>query len=285
MEKVKRWALRGFLGLALLAGLLLITVYGLSQLVLGQKFEPVERAFTAPTDVDADSIAEGGRLALIAGCYNSCHGEGAEGQDFFGLTAPNLTRLVHEYSDAELEAAIRQGIRPDGAGLFAMPAESFSYMSDDDLGRIIAYLRSIPRSSNDPGPRRFPVMLRGFLLFLKYWEGVELLQPNQIGEATPPASAPEEQKAFGRYLAKSYCSECHGVDLFGGDRFPDLIVASGYRLDEFQSLMTLGQTFDGRELTLMALVAQGRFSHFNAAEVEALYAFLTSEEFTTAERE
>ncbi|MEE8371273.1 MAG: cytochrome c, partial [Sphingomonadales bacterium] len=213
MEKVKRWALRGFLGLALLAGLLLITVYGLSQLIIGQKFEPALRAFTAPTDADADSIAEGGRHAQIRGCYGGCHGEGAEGQDFFGLTAPNLTRLVHEYSDPELEAAIRQGIRPDGAGLFAMPAEMFSYMSDEDLGSIIAYLRSLPRSSNDPGPRRFPVMLRGFLLFLKYWEGVELLQPNQTAKVPPPASTPTGQQDFGRYLAKSVCSECHGVDL------------------------------------------------------------------------
>ncbi|MCH8203066.1 MAG: c-type cytochrome [Proteobacteria bacterium] len=283
MEKLKRWALRGLAGLVLLVVGLAVAVFMLSEGVLNQRFEPLERAFTVPDD--AKSIAAGGRLALVVGCYNGCHGKGAGGSDFFGLAAPNLTKLVYEYSERELEAAIRQGIRPDGAGLIAMPSDSFSHMSDEDLGRIIAFLRSLPRSENDPGRRRFSAMNRLFLIYLKYWQGVEVLQPTLTSKASPPASAPSEQQAFGRYLASFVCSECHGGDLFGSSDFPDLIVASAYTLDEFRHLMATGETFDDRELTLMALVSEKRFSHFNEAEVEALYAFLTSEEFTGAVRQ
>ena len=103
---------------------------------------------------DAAAIAEGGRLARILGCHD-CHGEHLEGRLFFSephvadLVAPNLSRLVPSYSDAELARAIRHGIRRDGTGLFAMPSASFFHLSDEDLGRLIAYLRRQPRRDGD----------------------------------------------------------------------------------------------------------------------------------------
>ncbi len=282
MKKLKRWALRGLAGTALVAGALTAVLLILSQRLVSERFEPAERTITVPGD--PESIAEGGRLARVRGCYDGCHGEGAGGADLFGLAAPNLTKVVHEISDSELEAAIRQGIRPGGASLIAMPSDAFSHLSDEDLGRIIAFLRSLPVSDNDPGARRFPAQIRLLLIFFTYWEGVEVQAAERTAKAPPPASAPKEPVAFGRYLAFSICAECHGIDLFGQFGTPDLIMASAYTLDEFRQLMATGEAVGDRELGLMASMARRRFSNLNDGEVEALHSFLTSGEFVDAAR-
>ena len=49
------------------------------------------------------------------------------------IVAPNLTRIVHEYSDQELEAVIRHGVRPDGSSVVIMPSAMFANVSDEGL--------------------------------------------------------------------------------------------------------------------------------------------------------
>jgi hypothetical protein len=36
------------------------------------------------------------------------------------------------------------GVRPNGRSVFSMPAHTFSGLSDDDLGAILAFLRHFP---------------------------------------------------------------------------------------------------------------------------------------------
>lgn len=282
-NKFIRWLVRGLVGLVGLLVLLVGLFYGLSENLLNKHFEPVARTVAIPDD--AESIAEGERLARVRGCMDGCHGEGARGQMFFILVAPNLTRLSHDYSTTELEAAVRQGIRPDGRSVFAMPSSSFSHMSDTDFGKIVAFLRSLPISDNDPGTRHFPAEARGLLLYATYWEGLNFREAEVTSKVTPPAEAPTEPVAFGRYLAKSICAECHGLDLTGQLEFPDLIVASAYSREEFHHLLATGEPTGDRELGLMGEMARHRFVHMNADEVDALYSYLTSDEFLTLPRE
>ncbi len=68
------------------------------------------------------------------------------------VVAPNLTAAVRSYNDAELVNIIRNGVRPDGRSMVIMPAEVFIGLSDSDLGRIIAFLRSLPAKAAGPGP-------------------------------------------------------------------------------------------------------------------------------------
>src|SRR5262249_33691256 len=58
--------------------------------------------------------------------------------------APNLTRIVREYSDGELERVIRHGVKRDGTTTWIMPAQMFTAMSDRDLADVIAFVRSVP---------------------------------------------------------------------------------------------------------------------------------------------
>ena len=153
MKRLLRWI---GVGLASLMGLLIIgcaVVYVLSERMLQRSYELPATALAVPTD--AESLVEGRRLATVRGCFNGCHGKNAEGVVMFDqpiiarVVAPNLTAAVGRYSDAELALIVRKGIRPDGHTLLIMPAEVFGGMTDADLGRIIAFLKSLPASTGE----------------------------------------------------------------------------------------------------------------------------------------
>src|SRR5437764_7369307 len=155
MKRLLRWM---GVGLASLVGALIVActvVYMLSERMLRRTYDVPAVTLTVPTD--AESIVEGQRLATVRGCFNGCHGKNAEGVVMFDqpiiarVVAPDLTAAVRRYSDAELALIVRKGIRPDGHTLLIMPAEVFGGMTDADLGRIIAFLKSLPPATG-PGP-------------------------------------------------------------------------------------------------------------------------------------
>ena len=145
MKRLLRWigvALGSVVGLGIVA---YAVVYVLSERVLQHTYAIPAVAISIPTD--PASIIEGRRLATIRGCFGGCHGKQAEGVVMFDqpmigrFVAPNLTAAVRKYSDAELAVIIRNGVRPGGRSMMVMPAEAFVLLTDDDLGRIIAFLK------------------------------------------------------------------------------------------------------------------------------------------------
>lgn len=142
---------------AVAAGLAFVAaayVYVASERVIHRQYEAPLEPVTVPTD--PASIVQGKRLATIRGCYGGCHGEGIEGKvwvdDFREgrAVAPNLTAVAHDYSPAELARVIRYGVRPNGEGVQIMPSPMFYHPSEADVGRIIAFLRSVPRVEGHP---------------------------------------------------------------------------------------------------------------------------------------
>ena len=127
-----------------------VVAYVLSERVLRHTYRFPAVAISIPTD--PASISEGRRLATIRGCVGGCHGKQAEGVVMFDepmigrIVAPNLTAAVRKYSDAELAVIIRNGVRPTGRSMMVMPAEAFVLLTDEDLGRIIAFLNHCQRS-------------------------------------------------------------------------------------------------------------------------------------------
>jgi len=67
------------------------------------------------------------------------------------IVAPNLTASFRQYSDAQLAVIIRRGLRRDGRTAPLMPAEEYMWLTDADLGRIMAFLKSLP-PADGPGP-------------------------------------------------------------------------------------------------------------------------------------
>ena len=136
--------------LATLVGLAIIAyaaLYLLSERVLHRTYAVPTLSVSVPSD--SASVIEGRRLATIRGCYGDCHGKEAEGAVMFDkpmiarIVAPNLTAAVRKFSDTELTNIIRNGVRPDGRSMLVMPSETFVQLTDEDLSRIIAFLKSL----------------------------------------------------------------------------------------------------------------------------------------------
>lgn len=253
-------------------------VYVISERVIHRKYD-VALAPPIAIPTDAASVAEGERLAHIRGCNGSCHGERVGGHSwdegwFAGRAmAPDLALAARTYSTAELERVIRRGVRANGEGVEIMPSPMFYHLSDEDLGRIIAFLRSAEVTDKriyafDAGPKWRWQMVTGE--WLPWPEDIAGLGPRM------PAPSPDDTLRFGEYLARTSCSECHGDRLEGGPGTPNLTVAAAYSIEDFTKLMRTGVALGGRELRLMSDVARARFSHFNDTEIGALHAYLRS---------
>lgn len=280
-EKTVRGLLRWIaVALGALAALGLVAfgvVSALSEHVLRRTYEVPSVAISIPTDPAA--IGEGRRQTAIHGCLGDCHGRPGEGRVMFDqpmigrIVAPNLTSAVRRYSDAQLAAIIRQGVRPGGRSVLVMPSEAFATLTDADLGRIIAYLKSLPAVAG-PGPSISlgPVGRLGFVL------GEFKPVAQLIAEAVPPPEATNEDAAFGRYLARTICAEWHGSDLRGSSNpdftSPSLQVVAAYSPQAFQALLRAGVALGGRTLPVMSPRARDSLTQLTDAEITALYGYL-----------
>jgi hypothetical protein len=62
------------------------------------------------------------------------------------------------FTDADFVRAIRHGVAPDGRELAIMPSQIFNHLSDQDLGALIAYLKTVPPVDNEtPKPQLMPL--------------------------------------------------------------------------------------------------------------------------------
>ena len=277
MKRLLRWL---GIGLGAVLGLIVIAlgaIYVLSQHKLNKRYPLPQTAIVVPNDVA--SIAAGQRLATIAGCYNSCHGRQVEGAVLFDepiigrLIAPNLTASVRAHSDAELANIIRHGLRPDGRSVFVMPAEALTYLSDADLGRIIAFLRSLPASAG-PGPGSF----LGPLGRLGVVTGQFKMAAQLIAETVPLPEAAGPDAVTGRYIAQTVCAHCHATDLRGRTTpayvSPNLQIVSAYSADAFTRLLRTGVPLGGQKLGMMRQEAQLNLLLLTDAEIASLYSYL-----------
>ena len=173
---------------------------------------------------DAASLERGKHLVTLL--CSGCHGENLAGTAFFNdpglgtIHAKNLTSgkggIGASYTDADFVRTLRHGVRPDGTSVFVMPSRDFHYLSDQDLGSIIAYLRTVPPVDQEWAPKQFTPMgnvLIGVGVFDNF------MMADQIDHTGPRPAAPTigVTKEYGDYLARlNGCRHCHGQQLSGG---------------------------------------------------------------------
>jgi mono/diheme cytochrome c family protein len=185
-------------------------------------YEVVPAAVTIPTD--STTIAMGKSIA-IANCIE-CHGDDLGGTAFFNdpnlasIPAPNITTgkggKTAEYSTTDWIRGIRHGIKKDGKPAMIMPSKGFQYLSDEDLGALIAYLKITP-----PVDKSWPAPSFTFLSKILMSAGAfgdvlsaEIIDHDKVKQVTAPAKG--ATVAYGDYLVKvSACRNCHGVRLNG----------------------------------------------------------------------
>lgn len=111
---------------------------------------------------------------------------------------PNITQDrstgIGSWTDEQIIAAVREGTRPDGSGLYAiMPYMNYGRMTDADAKALVAFLRTIKPVERVVAPNR------------------DLKMPR--GPGPKPANAPDDVTdplEHGEYLATlMLCSHCH----------------------------------------------------------------------------
>ena len=275
-------------GLVVLVGIAGAGAYVSSNGRVVRTFDVSPRAVRIPTD--AESIARGKHLAETR-CCNDCHGKDYAGNRVIEdgamgtLHGPNLTRgkggRIASFTDEDWVRAIRHGVGPDKRGLFVMPSEEYVHFSDEDLGAIIAFLKTVPAVDRERVPTSLGPISRMLLATGKMRFAAETIDhPNVKPKFVPPSVSVE----YGQYVATA-CTGCHGSN-FSGGKIPvgppnwphaaNLTPHADGRIGkwseaEFISVMRTAKRPDGTDLDpVMPRV----FGHMDEVELKALWTFL-----------
>lgn len=218
----------------------------------------LRRVFNAPTEIvpvtaTAERLARGRRLVAIGRC-TECHGANLGGRLYIDdpamgqIYASNLTSgrggVGGRYTDEEWVRAIRHGVRPDGRTLIVTPANYYYHLSDEDLGAIIAYLKSVrPVDREHATPRNIGPLGRIFVTLSRPPDWLPAEKIDHIApRPTPPSPGPTA--AYGGYLWKAAtCGVCHQAPVLAAE-----MAAAGYTQQDFGRVLRRGVTPSGRHL-------------------------------------
>jgi mono/diheme cytochrome c family protein len=292
MKKVFKWigiVLGSLIGLIVIAGAVLYFI-GNARLNKTYNFPPSN--ITVPTD--AASIEYGKHRAeiLCAGC----HGADLSGvTDWFNagplgtIDSANLTSgeggIGQEFtSDEDYVLAVRHGVDPEGKPIFMPAVVSGAYLSDEDLGAIIAYVKSVPSVDHVTTGQHFTPLAKIMLA-----AGMLGELPVESVSHDDQVTAPEQgaSVAYGEYLVNTNdCRVCHGPNLNGGP-FPDPTITkispnlttggevAYWSEDEFINTLRTGVTPGGHELD-NNFMAWKNYRNMTDDELKAIYLYLQS---------
>ncbi|NTW13317.1 MAG: cytochrome c [Anaerolineales bacterium] len=243
MKRLLKWV-GGVFVLLLLLGL--AGIYVSSEKRLNRVYEIPDQAVFIPTDVE--SIELGEHIFRFRGC-EACHSAGGSSYvstgEEFGMqkhlnlpsqdiplmegnvymddpvvgkvVSSNLTTgkggVGGEYTDEGWVKAIRHGVRMDGTPLLFMPSTEFYYLSDRDLGAVIAYIQTAPPMNNVLPPSSVSPIGRLVMMV----PGITFIPAELIPHDAPRPDAPPVgiTAEYGEYLTQS-CKVCHGLTMSGG---------------------------------------------------------------------
>jgi mono/diheme cytochrome c family protein len=264
-----------------------------------------------PTGVPAEMaganlMARGEYLTRAADC-EACH-TSKDGQRFAGgrpfvlpfgtLYSPNITPDVDtgigSWSDADFLRALHRGIARNGTRLYpAFPYASYTYLSDNDVAAIRAYLFSLPavHAVAPANALSFPFNQRWLMAI---WGA--MFNPDKRFSANAAMSA---QWNRGAYLAEAleHCGECHtprnplqaldqrkkyaggaieGWHAYNITRDRDSGVGAWSDTDLLQYLSTGHASGHGTAAGPMAEAVDVSLRYLTPADVEALAAYVRS---------
>ncbi len=165
MPQWLRWIGRAIAALVLLVVIVVAAVYAITTRHIRQTYEFPQSAVRAAAD--SVSLARGRHLVEAIGKCQQCHGADMGGElwvdepAFARLAGSNLTGGrggIGDWTDADLERALRHGVGADRRPLIFMPSEAFAPLTDGDLAALLGYLRTLPPVDRDlPEPKVGPV--------------------------------------------------------------------------------------------------------------------------------
>jgi mono/diheme cytochrome c family protein len=293
MKRALKWIgiiFAGLVGLIVLAAVVMVTV---ASAKINQSYAVPVAAVAIPDDEAA--VARGEHLVrAIAGC-NECHGDNLGGllllddPTIMAVYGSNLTAGTGgagaRFSEEDWVRAVRHGVGTDGKPLLLMPAHEYNSLPDEELGAILAYLRTVePVENQIPEPRIGPM---GYLLALM--EPV-FVPAALIDHAAPPPAAvePGVTTEYGSYLVDiSHCGSCHGEELngqpppLGLDEPPPRNLTPGGQLagwseEDFIQTVRTGVTPSGHALREPMTGVLGHMQRQTEDELRAIFLYLQS---------
>lgn len=274
--------------LVLLVGVFMAIIYGVSSSRMKKTYTVKDTV--VPVYTSAADIAEGKRLFLSRGC-SDCHGENLAGKVFIEdgamgrYAGSNLTQgkggILASRNDFDLERAIRHGVGQNGRALIFMPSLDFQGMSNQDVGRLIAYMRSAPAADNV-----VPEMKAGSVARMLYVFGKipVFVSAERIDHAAAPVAEvkPAVDLTYGKYIAQT-CTGCHNHALTGGPiqgAPPEWPPASnitsaglkGYNEEQFSAALRTGKRPNGTEIN--PIMPWKNLSQMTDTEIKALFKYL-----------
>ncbi|MEJ2600168.1 MAG: c-type cytochrome [Anaerolineales bacterium] len=299
MKKVLKWigiVLGGLVALLLVAA---VVLYILGSARLNKTYDIQPEAITIPTDEAA--IARGRHLVEAVTFCKECHGQQLEGDVFEDepmigtFYAPNLTSgrggEGAAYSDADYVRAIRHGVDPQGRGLMIMHSDVYHNISQQDLGAIIAYLKSVPPVDNElPEPKIYPLGNIMVALGMFDSEALPLIPAEKIDHSASFVEMPAQGATaeYGSYLVSiTLCHMCHGPELTGGPPLEEGMMAApditprgelgltGWSEADFVQTLRTGVSPSGHKLD-PEIMPWKTYANLTDQELAAIYRYIQS---------
>ena len=238
-----------------------------------------------PVPTDAEAIARGHYFAHGIAVCGVCHGDDLGGQNMSDsmvwgyIFTPNLTPgkggIGRDYDVVDWVRAIRHGATREGRAFAFMPVDHYYYITDEDLGELIAYLRALPPVDN--GGAQFDLGIIPRIIINSGLKG-EFVRPKLMDHGGP---RPPPAKSRGEYLATvGGCDFCHGPTLQGGQGpepgappGPD-ITGTGRLADwdfaTFVAVMTGGIVPEGRQINPLFMPWKG-YRNMSVEDLQILF--------------
>ena len=229
--KIFKWIGIVLGSLLVLAAVLVGVLYARGNARLTKKYNVQPESVVIPTD--AASIEVGKKWAAVL-CAD-CHGPDFSGKALVDdktvgfVPAPNLTPgeggAGSEFTDADWILALRHGIDPhEGRSFVGMPSMNFAYLTDRDLGTIVAYLKTVTPIDHEAGEMELTFMgklilsIGGFGKNILPAEVIDHQGPNLANSMeTVNVNIGNPSAEYGDYLVRIIgCRDCHGENLAGG---------------------------------------------------------------------
>ncbi|MCL4274337.1 MAG: c-type cytochrome [Anaerolineales bacterium] len=291
MKQILKWigiVLGSLIGLLFVVGTVMFLM-GESRFNKTYEFPPSD--IVLPTDEASLELGKHRVESLCAGC----HGPDLGGvENWFDspplgiIDSANLTSgkggIGATYTDQDFVSAIRHGIDSQGKPIFMPAVAATAYLSNEELGAIIAYIRTLPPVDRElKGERLSPVakilLTAGMLGDLP----VEAV-PHETAITAPPAGASVE---YGKYMVDTHdCRVCHGPNLNGGP-FPDPTIPvispnitpggsiANWTEEDFINTIRTGIKPDGYGMN-PSLMPWKDHAKFYDHELQAIYLYLKS---------
>ena len=292
MKKVFKWigiVLGSLIGVVLVAG---VVLYFIGNARINKTYDFPPSNLTIPTDAASIEFGKHRAETLCQGC----HGADLSGINNWFAAGPlgtidsaNLTSGEGGFgreatSDEDYVRAIRHGIDPEGKPIFMPAVVSTANLSDEDLGAIIAYIKSVPPVDHKTNGQRFTPLAK-----ILYVAGILPRFPVETVSHAIHVTAPERGATaeYGEYMVNTNdCHLCHGPQLNGGP-YPDPTIklispnlTPGGELafwteEQFINTIRTGTTPGGHELNPEHMPWKD-YGHMSDDELKAIWAYLQS---------